>query len=250
MLYGDEITKYMDTLRANADEFFKQAGQQPVEVYRIEKFTPVAVADDHHGSFFDGDSYVILVKGLKSYDIHYWEGVDSTADETGCAAALSVELSENLNMPSRHHLELMHEESDLFLSVFKRGIIYLHGGCDSGFRHVIAETHDTCLYQVKGRRYPRVFAVPLSAKSLNEGDVFILDCDKNIYYWPGKDCNEFEKVAALNFAVSLKNNERKGKAMLHYPLDMGGHTEDDFWAALGGKCDIAPAKDDEETKFD
>jgi len=50
------------------------------------------------------------------------EGVDSTADETGSAAALAVELSENLKMPSRHHLELMHEESDLFLSYYKAGV--------------------------------------------------------------------------------------------------------------------------------
>ncbi len=115
------------------------------------------------------------MKGQKSYDIHYWEGVDSTADETGSAAALSVELSEQLKMPSRHHLELMHEESDLFLALWKRGIVYLHGGVGSGFKHVIPDTHELCLYQTKGKRYPRVFAVPITGKSLNHGDAFILD---------------------------------------------------------------------------
>jgi len=73
---------------------------------------------------------------------------------------------------------------------------------------------------------------------------------RDIYYWPGTECNEFEKVAALNFAIGIKNNERKGKAKLHYPIDMGGETEEKFWNALGGKIEIAAAKPDEETKFD
>lgn len=47
MLYGDEITKYMDQLRANSAAFFAQAGQKPVGVYRIENFTPVEIPEDH-----------------------------------------------------------------------------------------------------------------------------------------------------------------------------------------------------------
>jgi hypothetical protein len=34
-----------------------------MEIYRIEHFTPVAIDEPHHGQFYDGDSYVIVVKG-------------------------------------------------------------------------------------------------------------------------------------------------------------------------------------------
>lgn len=145
-MYSEDVKAHMDKLRANSEAFFAQAGQKHTEVYRIEDFTPVEIPEDHHGDFYDGDSYVIVVKGQQAYDIHYWEGVDSTADETGSAAALSTQLSENLKMPSRHHLELMHEESDLFLSLWKGGIIYKHGGVESGFKHVVEETVETTLY--------------------------------------------------------------------------------------------------------
>jgi hypothetical protein len=104
---------------------------------------------------------VIVAQGERDYDIHFWEGVDSTADETGSAAALAVELSENLKKASRHHLELMHEESDLFLSYFKTGIQYMHGGVESGFKHVVPEVHEPRLLLVKGKKYPRVFPVPV-----------------------------------------------------------------------------------------
>lgn len=70
-------------------------------------------------------------------------------------------------MPSRHHLELMHHETDLFLSYFKTGIQYLHGGVGTGFKHVEQKVIEPRLLQVKGRRYPRVFPVPLAATSLN-----------------------------------------------------------------------------------
>jgi len=86
-------------------------------------------------------------------------------------------------MTAHHHLELMNEESDLFLSHFKGGIKYLHGGCASGFKHVVPEVHEPELMRVKGKRYPRVFPVPVDAKQLCESDVFILDLGDNIYIW-------------------------------------------------------------------
>lgn len=234
MLYNEELVAYTDQLKKNAEAFLKSCGKAPIEIYRIENFTPVMVEEAHHGQFYDGDSYVCIVQTKVAYDIHYWEGVDSTADETGSAAAFTTELSENLLKPSKHHLELMHEESDLFLSNFKNGIKYLHGGFGSGFKHVVAEVHTPELLRVKGKRYPRVFPVPVAASSLCNGDVYILDLGQDLYYWCGAECNEFEKVAALNYAVNVKNQQRFGKSNLNYPQDMGGDCEANFWKALSG----------------
>ncbi len=87
---------------------------------------------------------------------------------------------------------------------------------------------------VKGKRYPRVFEVPVTSDSINEGDVFVLDMGLKIYYWAGKECNGHETLKALEIAQNIKENERHSKAYLFYPRDVGGVPETEFWAALGG----------------
>ena len=126
----------------------------------------------------------------------------------GSSAALSTELSANLKLGSRHHLEEQTLESDLFLSYFKKGIFYLEGGVESGFKHVEPETYEPKLLQVKGKRYPRVFTVPLTTDSLNEGDVFILDLGMKLYVWAGLEATSQEKFKAAEVAVNIKNNDR------------------------------------------
>ena len=158
ILYGDERDEHWKKLREKAEAFFAQAGQEPLEIYRIEQFDPIKQPKEHHGKFYDGDSYVILKLNDKAWDIHYWHGKDCTSDEMGSSAALSVQLSERLDRGSRHHLELMEEETDLFLSYWRSGIHYLHGGVESGFKHVEPEVFEPRLLHIKGKRYPRVFS--------------------------------------------------------------------------------------------
>jgi hypothetical protein len=55
--------------------------------------------------------------------------------------------------------------------------------------------YPTRLYQLKGRRHIRLSLVEISSKSLNAGDVFILDDDSTIYQWNGKNASRMEKVA-------------------------------------------------------
>ncbi len=148
-------------------------------------------------------------------------------------------------MASRHHLELMMEESQLFLSYFKSGIFYLEGGVESGFRHVEPKTYETKLYIIKGKRYPRVWTKELTAASLNEGDVFILDAGMRLFFWPGKEANVNEKVKAMEVLVNIKNTERGGHPLPFYPRE-DSNAEAEFWELLGGKPDsIAPAIPDE-----
>ena len=139
----------------------------------------------------------------------------------------------------------MMEESPLFLSLFKSGIFYLEGGVESGFVHVEPKVYEKKLYIVKGKRYPRVWTMPMNASSLNEGDVFILDLGMKLYFWPGKECNVNEKVKGMEVLFNIKNAERGGHPVHFYPRE-DAQAEQEFWEELGEKPDqINPAVPDE-----
>ena len=74
----EELDLHIKELQAKAEAFFASAGKEELEVYRIEKFEPVRQDPQFHGKFYDGDSYVILKRNEKDYDIHYWHGKNAS----------------------------------------------------------------------------------------------------------------------------------------------------------------------------
>jgi hypothetical protein len=208
-LESEEQIERSKKLIAESEAFMASCGKQPLEIYRIEKFVPTPQAPETWGKFYEGDSYVVLKLNEKEYDIHYWHGKEATADEMGSSAAFTVQLSGVLELSSNHHLEEQMYEGDLFLSYFKQsGVEYLPGGIESGFNIVGEKEFIPRLLQCKGKRYPRVFSVEMKAESVNEGDVFILDMNDKIYFWPGADCNVTEKMKALEVATNMRKAER------------------------------------------
>eukprot|EP00321_Phaeocystis_globosa_P006172 CAMPEP_0118831002 /NCGR_PEP_ID=MMETSP1162-20130426/28845_1 /TAXON_ID=33656 /ORGANISM="Phaeocystis Sp, Strain CCMP2710" /LENGTH=846 /DNA_ID=CAMNT_0006762377 /DNA_START=39 /DNA_END=2579 /DNA_ORIENTATION=+ len=228
---------------------FGNAGKAPgLEVWRIEKMVPVRVPDKEVGKFYDGDSYICLKTVQKagssslSWDIYFWLGAETSRDESGVAAYKTVELDELLGGGPVQHREVQGHESEQFIQCFKTFEIR-NGGVESGFNKV--EKENICrLLHLKGKRTIQVKQVQCSASSLNSGDVFILDKGDDIYQWNGAECSKKEKSKALEVTLSIKDDERGGKAQLHV-MDEGSEL-DVFWEILGGKTAIAPATSDEE----
>ncbi len=75
----EELDIHIKELQAKAGAFLASAGHDPLEVYRIEKFEPIRQEEQYHGKFYDGDSYVVIKKNEKEYDIHYWHGKNATS---------------------------------------------------------------------------------------------------------------------------------------------------------------------------
>jgi gelsolin len=191
----------------------------------METFVPTPQDESTFGKFHEGDSYVIVKKNEEEYQIHYWHGKEATADEMGCSAFFSVQLSDRLPMKSSHHLEEQSYESEMFMSYFQAGVQYLPGGIDSGFKDKVVDLSPK-LYQCKGSRYPRIYSVPCEANSVNEGDVFILDCpregedvDDILFYWPGQHCNVSEKMKALEVTDKIRRDEKHCRAEIKYPRE-------------------------------
>ena len=94
---------------------------------------------------------------------------------------------------------------------------------------------------LKGKRRVRVHLVEVSAKSLNHGDVFILDKKTTMFIWNGKKANRMEKAKGAELTLRFKNQERKGANVVR--IDPGD-TDEEFWKELGGtENDVRSAED-------
>ena len=180
-----------------ADPELAGAGRRNgVEVWRVENrrgdgagmaatFGVARWPEDRTGDFYRGDSYLVLLTaelsdGKKEYDIFFWLGSESSQDERAVAAVKAVELDSVLGGRPVQHRETEGKESQLFQSMF-RSIRYLDGGIESGFTHAKPEEYEPKLFQVKKTKHTtRAFQVPLSVKSMHQGDCFVLDLGKEV----------------------------------------------------------------------
>jgi len=239
---GSDLEKKVREAAAATEKAWTGAGKKVgLEIWRIEKFQVVAWPKDQYGSFFSGDSYIILNTYKKPegdallWDVHFWLGTHTSQDEAGTAAYKTVELDDLLGGAPIQHREVQGHESDLFLSYFNNNIRLMEGGIDSGFKHVEPEKYRPRLLHIKGKKKVRVTEVDFTGESLNSGDVFILDGGLELYQWNGKQAGIFEKNKGAMLTRALAD-ERSGKPKVHVMEE--GTEEAQFWKLLGGK----PAK--------
>jgi len=128
--------------------------------------------------------------------------------------------------------EVQGYESKEFLELFNGAIHILKGGIDSGFNHVKPQEYKPRLLHMKGQKQVRVTEVPLSWKSLNDGDVFLLDAGNDLYQWNGKTAGISEKRKGAEIVQELKKN-RNGKPKSVVLDDL--EDSEPFWKLLGGK---------------
>jgi hypothetical protein len=94
----------------------------------------------------------------------------------------------------------------------------------------------------------KVRQVEFSYKSLNSGDVFILDLFDKLYVWNGASSNRMEKAKAQDVATRIKDKDRNTRATI-VTIEEGSEPKE-FWEPLGGKHPVAPmnqALQDEDT---
>ncbi|KAK7862831.1 hypothetical protein R5R35_000849 [Gryllus longicercus] len=209
---------------------FEGAGQAAgLQIWRIENFEAVPYAKENYGKFYTGDSYIVLFtkefKGTFSWDIHFWLGSQTSQDEAGAAAILSVELDDSLGGAPVQHREVQDYESQLFLSHFKSGIRYLPGGVASGFQHVDPDAVEKRLFQVKGKRNVRVRQVDVNVSAMNKGDCFILDAGKDIYVYVGQKSKRTERLKAISAANQIRDQDHAGRARVHVIDEYSGDAE-------------------------
>lgn len=239
---GSELDHKIKAAAAGKEPAWAKTGKEAgTYVWRIEQFLVVEVPAKMVGKFYDGDAYIVLhsvknAKGLLSHTIHFWLGDGCSQDEAGTAAYKTVELDEFLGGGPVEYREVQGFESNLFISLFPNFTV-LHGGVASGFKHVEAGTYPTRLLHVHGdRKTVYVDEVPAEGKSLNQGDVFILDLGLKLIQWNGSKSSGNERIKAGQYAAAI-DAERMGKATISVHAE-GDSDLAEFWKTLGGE--VAP----------
>jgi len=122
-----------------------------------------------------------------------------------------------------------------FLKLFDV-VTYLDGGVDSGFNHVKPQDFKPRLMRFSGKKYDvRISECPLESKSLNKGDVFLLDLGTQLIRWDGPLSSHQERGKAQAIINNIKS-DRMGRASAII-ID-GDEDHDVFWTKLGGKAEI------------
>jgi len=246
-LFGSDIEKKVKAAAADGEPQWDDAGVKVgLQVWRIEKFKVKKWSKP--GKFHRGDSYIVLNTFVKNpdinpdklaWDVHFWIGSESTQDEYGTAAYKTVELDDKLGGEPVQHREVEENESALFKSYFPRGLTYLEGGVESGFRHAAdrVDEFEVTMYQVKGHGTDIIMKqVKLGRNHMNSGDVFILDTAETIYQWNGSSSNAQEKNQAKEICNGMRA-ERGGKPKIE-TLDEGS----DGMAEGGGMWSLLPGE--------
>jgi len=244
---GSKADKDLRRAAAETAEEWKGAGgKEGIEIWRIEKLKVVHWPKNQYGTFFDGDSFIIL-HGYHNaeqpekilYNVHFWLGKDTSQDEAGVAAYKTVELDDLLGQLPVQFREVQGFESEEFLKLFHPGIKILSGGVDSGFNKVKPEEYKPRLMHVKGsKKSVKVSEVACAAGSMNQGDVFILDAGLEIYQWNGNDAAIPEKRKANEVTAQIRE-ERLGKPKVTV-LD-GLEDNPAFWGIVGNKSQVKSA---------
>lgn len=241
-MLGSDLEKQVRQEAAKNEPAWTNAGKAVgIEIWRIEKFQVKAWPKEEYGSFFSGDSYIVLHtykeqgKDALKWNVHFWLGAHTTQDEAGTAAYKTVELDDLLGGAPVQYREVMSHESDEFLALFPNGIKIMAGGIETGFRHVEPTSYRPRLLHIKGtRKNVTAMEVPMNHTSMNEGDVFLLDQGMKVFIWQGKSAGIFEKNKAAELARAI-DDERK--SAVDITISAQGSDSDFPWGLVGGKPD-------------
>jgi len=251
-LLGTDLNHKIRQSAASKETAWAEAGKQEgLWVWRIEKFEVHAWPKAQYGSFFEGDSYIVLktVKegsGKLAHDLHFWLGKFTTQDEAGTAAYKVVELDDVLGGLAHQHREVMGYESEQFLEYFGGHVKTMSGGIESGFNHVNPESYVPRLMHIRQtlkKRHVRLAQVELKREELNEGDVFVVDAGLKLYQFNGKKAGFMAKRKAGEICHALKEERHSRPVLIVVEQGEKSTDADQFWNFFGG---VGPIKSAEE----
>jgi hypothetical protein len=225
-------------------------GSGKLQMWVIQDFKKVEISPANHGEFFGGDSYILLYTYMKGrseeYLIYFWLGNESSPDEKGAAALLTVQLDDSMGGKPVQVRVTQGKEPAHFRQLFKGHMLVYSGGNASGFSKggsgssAAPQQEDVALFRVKGTNALNTVGLQVScnASSLNSEDSFVLVTPSHVYVWQGSGSNPDELTVATNIGTILAGKYQGKSGRLVNTIKEGSEPEE-FWTALGGKTEYA-----------
>jgi len=253
-----DVSAIFQKQQREAEEKMVDDGTGKITIWRIQNLAKSDLPKELYGQFYQGDSYIVLYNykdksGRKeNFIIYFWQGRDSSTDEKGASALLTIDLDNHLKQTGAQPVQVrvvQNKEPNHFLTLFKGKMIVHHGGVPSAFlnRHEASapstnlDAKGVALYHIKGtdQLNTRAIQVHPVAASLNAADCFTCLTPQTAYVWCGKGSNAAEKVVAMNIVKILQGSRSVQQ------IDEDAEPAE-FWAALGGKGEYSRTKELEE----
>jgi gelsolin len=236
--FGTELELKVKKATAEKEPEWQSLQNQPgIVIWRIENFSLKRWPENLFSSFYDGDSYIVLIttklaSGELAREAHMWVGKDTTADESGTAAFKIVELDDFFDRKVTLVWNSQGNETPHFLAAFGGNMKILHGGVNSGFKKVVKECKATELFEIFNER---VIQMKPKADSLTSLNAFVLDSEEVVYLWRGSKASHKENFNAARLINELKALRAKKVEVVDVKQ---GQEDEGFWALLGGKKEV------------
>ncbi|GAM20889.1 hypothetical protein SAMD00019534_040640, partial [Acytostelium subglobosum LB1] len=220
-----------------------------VKIWKIDDFEKVDHPPHLYGQFFSGDSYIVLysymISNREMHIIYYYQGRDSTTNEKGTSAYLTVDLHDQLGVNCVQVRVVQNKECTNFLNLFKRRMVIHRGkyqppaNDDGASPTATSPVQAKSLYEVRGgvSSQPvdidtRAVQVDLKASMLNSQHTFILSIseDNHVTVWRGRYSSEPEYQCALAIAKTTLRTDLGTT----FSFISEGDEPDGFWKHLDG----------------
>eukprot|EP01080_Neovahlkampfia_damariscottae_P006648 gene6648-10813_t len=172
-------------------EIINDGNSSEIMIWKIEEFEKVKYPKEMYGRFFSGDCYIILYKYMKKnkyyYVVYFWQGSNSSKNDKGSSALLSVNLAENLQEENVQIRILQHQETSHFLSMFDTFII--HFG-----KHSDYEQNSMEVLEIRKSNTGAIRAIGIDKNYvyIHSNSVFIFKTNNEVVIRIGNHCTEEE----------------------------------------------------------
>ncbi|XP_068758253.1 uncharacterized protein [Montipora capricornis] len=224
------------------------------KIWHVKEYSYQLLPEEEYGHFYSSEGYVVRwkycvkltgVKTLKGKQSKYedvgrdkvayffWQGEDSTLNEKGTAALMTVELDSD---KGPQVLVAQGKEPPCFTRLFGGEMVVHLGKKDS-----LEETGDVELFIVRNEvpEESLLLQIPASSSSLRSRTSFVVTDKKKaiVYAWHGCKSLSSAETLAVSAAKRLKKWYSRQYSKDYKAKEVSeGEESKDFWNILGGKA--------------